>query len=157
MDIWLYLACSIAKTRIIHGDYVFEGDKEVGVRKNDELRTIYLGELTSKQFEFLELFFKPHPNYMDFFDKNFSFDENPLLNIRKEFESIEETKGALNSLRGKASEPISRGAVNGFIKKLDRISALKIIPENQNKKKIAISYIGIAYFLQKLFENNYVK
>ena len=155
IDIWLYLACSITNTKLIHGDFVYEGDKEVGIRKNDELRTLYLGELTSKQFEFLELFYNPYSDYSEFFDEKFSFDENPLLNNRIVYDSIEETRIALNKLRGKASENITRGAINGFIRKLDRISALQIIPENQNKKKIAISYIGIAYFLQKLFEDNF--
>jgi hypothetical protein len=151
----LYLACSITNTKLIHGDFVYEGDQEVRIRKNDKVETIYLGELTSKQFEFLELFFNSYSDYTEFFDEQFSFEENPLLHNRKEYDSIEDTRIALNKLRGNPSDPITRGAINGFIRKLDRISALQIIPDNQNKKKITISYIGIAYFLQKSFEDNF--
>ncbi|KKK79239.1 hypothetical protein LCGC14_2835510 [marine sediment metagenome] len=48
---------------------------------------------------------------------------------------------------------LSRGSINGFIQKLKRISALNIFPNPKDKKEkaIEISYIGIAYFLHKLF------
>jgi len=57
INIWIYLAASLTKSRVIHGDFIYDGIFEVGIYKNDELDTIYLGSLTKKQLEFLELFF----------------------------------------------------------------------------------------------------
>ncbi len=148
LDIWLYLACSITDTKIIHGDFVYDGDIEVGIHKNDILKTIFLGELTSKQFEFLTIFFNSYKDHLQFFDSNLTFDENPLLNNKIEYESIEQVRMALNKLR--SGVEITRGAVNGFINKLNRIAALDIMVERQNKKKIGISYIGISFFLKKI-------
>jgi len=148
LDIWLYLACSITDTKIIHGDFVYDGDIEVGIHKNDILKTIFLGELTSKQFEFLKIFFNSYEDPLQFFDSNLTFDENPLLNNKIEYESIEQVRLALNKLR--SGVEITRGAVNGFINKLNRIAALDIMVERQNKKKIGISYIGISFFLKKI-------
>ena len=51
-------------------------------------------------------------------------------------------------LRGR--EEITRGAINGFINKLNRIAALDIMNERQNKKEVSISFIGISFFLEKL-------
>lgn len=49
---------------------------------------------------------------------------------------------------------ISRGSINRFIQKLSKISALNIYPNPKDKKQktIEISYLGIAYFLYKLFK-----
>ena len=148
LDIWLYLACSITNTRIIHGNFVYDDDVEVGIYKNDILKTIYLGKLTSKQFEFLKIFFSSYKDPLQFFDSKFTFDKNPLLSKRIKYESIEQLRTALNKLR--SGEDITRGAINGFINKLNRIAALDIVDERQNKKEVTISFIGISFFLEKL-------
>ena len=148
MDIWIYIAGSITKSRIIHGDFIYNQNIEVGIHKNDDLDTLYLSSLTSRQFEFLKLFFQPFETPLDFFNmKMLDFNENSLLNNCINYNSIEEIKLALNRQRGKK---LTRGAINGYIDKLNRISALTITPEEQNKKKISISFIGIAFFLKEL-------
>ena len=148
LDIWLYLACSITNTRIIHGDFVYDDGVEVGINKNDILKTISLGKLTPKQFEFLKIFFSSYKDPLQFFNNKLSFDENPLLSKRIKYESIEQLRIALNKLRN--GEEITRGAINGFINKLNRIAALDIMNERQNKKEVSISFIGISFFLEKL-------
>ena len=148
LDIWLYLASSITNTRIIHGDFIYDGEVEVGIYKNDDLKTVSRGEITDKQFEFLNIFFNSYNDPSKFFKSNLSFDENPLLTRRIEYQSIEQLRLGLNKLRD--GEDITRGAINGFISKLNRIAALDINDEKQNKKRVAISYIGIAFFLKKL-------
>jgi len=65
MVIWLYIACSITNTEIIHGDFIYEGSKEVGIYRNMELPTIPFQVITDKQFEFLELFFNTYKNHHD--------------------------------------------------------------------------------------------
>jgi len=150
MDIWIYIAASITNSRIIHGDFIYNQNIEVGIHKNDDLDTLYLSSLTSRQFEFLKLFFKPFETPLDFFKmKMLDFNENSLLNNCRSYNSIEEIRFALNRQRGKK---LTRGAINGYIDKLNRISALTITPEDQNKKKISISYIGIAFFQRELFK-----
>ena len=69
---------------------------------------------------------------------------------RKKYNSLEEIKEALESKRNGS---LSRGSINGFIQKLNKISALNIYPNPKDKKEktAEISYIGIAYFLHKLF------
>ena len=69
---------------------------------------------------------------------------------RKKYDSLEVIREALERKR---SDSISRGSINGFIQKLSKISALNIYPNPSDKKEktIEISYIGIAYFLHKLF------
>jgi len=149
INIWIYLAASLTKSRVIHGDFIYDSIFEVGIYKNDELDTIYLGSLTKKQLEFLELFFESFKDPLEFFDMTYTYDKNPLLNNIKIFDSIEEIKNSLISIRG---EEITRGAINGFIKKLNRISALNLIPEKENKKKISINYMGIAFFLKEMYK-----
>ncbi len=148
INIWLYLACSITNTRVIHGDFVYDGGVEVGINKNDILKTISLGKLTSKQFEFLKIFFSFYKDPLRFFNNKYNFDDNPLLSKRIKYESIEQLRTALNKLR--SGEEITRGAINGFINKLNRIAALDIMNERQNKKEVSISFIGISFFLEKL-------
>ncbi len=150
MVIWLYIACSITNTKIIHGDYIYEGPKEVGIYSNMNLITIPFQLITDKQFEFLELFFNTYDNYSDFFNPNLFFNNNSLLFNRRKYDSLEEIREALERKR---SDSISRGSINGFIQKLSKISALNIYPNPRDKKEktIEISYIGIAYFLHKLF------
>ena len=147
--IWLYLACSITRTRVIHADYKYEGMLEVGINKNDALITIPFGDLTNKQIEFLELFFPDIDDYSALFSTNYRFNDNPILNQIKSYNSIEELKNALIEKRG---ENITRGSVNGFIQKLNRIAALEITPINENKKNITLSYLGVAYFLHTIFQ-----
>ena len=150
MVIWLYIACSITNTRIIHGDFIYEGSKEVGIYSNMNLPTIPFQLITDKQFEFLELFFNTYDNHHEFFNPDLSFNDNLLLFKRKKYNSLEEIKTALESKRNGS---LSRGSINGFIQKLNKISALNIYPNPKDKKEktAEISYIGIAYFLHKLF------
>jgi len=151
MDIWFYIANSITNTRVIHGDFIYEKNKEVGIYSNVELQTIPFQSLTDKQFEFLALFFGEYNNYIQFFDPELSFNENLLLNQRITYQSLEELKAAMEKVR---NETISRGAINGFIQKLSTISALNVYPNpiDKKEKSIEISYFGIAYFLNSLFQ-----
>ncbi len=150
MVIWLYIACSITNTKIIHGEFIYEGSKEVGIYHNMELPTIPFQVITDKQFEFLELFFNTYKSYHDFFNPDLSFNDNQLLSVRKKYTSLETLKEKLEEKRGIS---LSRGSINGFIQKLKRISALNIFPNPKDRKEktIEISFIGIAYFLHKLF------
>ncbi len=153
MDIWFYSACSITNTRIIHGDFIYEKNEEVGIYSNVELITVPFPSLTEKQFEFLELFFDDYHDYNEFFRLELSFNENTLLTNRKKYVSLEDIKEALESRR---NSTISRGAINGFIQKLEKISAINLYPNPVDKKEksIEISYLGIGYFLHKLIQNN---
>lgn len=152
MVIWLYIACSITNTRIIHGDFIYEGSEEVGIYSNMDLPTIHFQLISDKQFEFLELFFNTYNNFQVFFQPDFSFNENPLLFNRIKYNSLEEIREALQNKR---NEPLSRGSINGYIQKLNKISALNIHPNPKDKKEktIEISYLGIAHFLNKLIKN----
>lgn len=151
MVIWLYIACSITNTRIIHGDFIYEGRKEVGIYSNMDLPTIHFHSISDKQFEFLELFFNTYSNYQEFFQPDLSFNDNPLLFNRTKYNSLEEIREALQNKR---NESLTRGSINGYIQKLSKISALKIYqnPQDKKEKTIELSYLGIAYFLQKLIK-----
>jgi len=151
MDIWFYVACSITDTKIIHGDFIYEKNEEVGIYSNVELQTIPFQTLTDKQFEFLELFFKEYNNYSQFFDPELSFNENPLLNHRITYQSLEGLKAAMEKVR---KTSISRGSLNGFIQKLTLISALNINSNlfDKKEKSVEINYIGTGYFLHTLFQ-----
>ena len=150
MVIWLYIACSITNTNIIHGDFIYEGTKEVGIYSNMPLPTLPFPLITDKQFEFLELFFSAYEDSNEFFKADESFNENLLLSQRMKYDSLESLKEALE---GKRNEKLSRGPINGYIQKLNKISALHIYPNPKDKKEktIEISYLGIAYFLNKLY------
>ena len=151
MDIWIYIASSITNTRVIHGDFIYEKNKEVGIYSNVELQTIPFQSLTDKQFEFLDLFFNKYNNYNQFFDPVLSFNNNPLLYERQKYPSLNALKLVMEKERRTS---ISRGALNGFIQKLSLISALNIDtnPLDKKEKSIEISYFGIAYFLHNLFQ-----
>ena len=114
-----------------------------------ELPIIPFQLITDKQFEFLELFFNPYEDYPEFFNPELSFNDNPLLSERKSYDSLELLKEALERKRG---EKLTRGSINGYVQKLNRISALKIYsnPKDKKEKTIEISYLGIGYFLHKL-------
>jgi hypothetical protein len=154
MDIWFYLASSITNSRILHGDFIYEKNEEVGIYSNIEIPSIPFQVLTDKQLEFLELFFDDYDNYAQFFEANISFNDNPLLSNSKTYQSLEDLKTALEQKR---NETISRGVINGFIQKLSTISALNVYPNPTDKKEksIEISYIGIASFLSTLFQKYY--
>ncbi len=153
MDIWFYIACSITNTRIIHGDFIYEKNEEVGIYSNVELTTVPFPSLTDKQFEFLELFFDDYQDYTNFFQPGLSFNENKLFTNRKKYESLEDIKEALEFKR---KTIISRGAINGFIQKLEKISAVNLYPnpDDRKEKSIEISYLGIGYFLDTLYRKN---
>ena len=152
MVIWLYIACSITNSRIIHGDFIYEDSKEVGITSNMELPTIPFPLISDKQFEFLELFFDTYDNYQDFFKPELTFNDNSLLTKRKVYKSLEDLKDALEMKR---NESLSRGSINGYIQKLNKISAIKIYPNLDDKKEktIEISYLGISHFLNKILSN----
>lgn len=156
MVIWLYIACSITNTKIIHGDFIYEGSREVGIYSNMSLPTIPFQLITDKQLEFIELFFNSYDNYSDFFAPDLTFNNNRLLLERKKYNSLEDLKEALESKRNGS---LSRGSINGYIQKLSKISALEIYPNPKDKKEkaIEISYIGVAYFLHKLFLKSRIK
>ena len=150
MDIWFYIACSITNTRIIHGDFIYEKNLEVGITSNVELTTVPFPSLTPKQFEFLELFFEDYKDKAQFFHADKSFNQNNLLGTQKKYDSLEDIKDALEAKR---KSSISRGAINGFVQKLEKISAVNLYPNLDDKKErsIEISYLGIAFFLDELY------
>lgn len=154
LDIWFYIACSITNTRIIHGNFIYEKNEEVGIYSNVELITVPFPSLTEKQFEFLELFFDDYQDHTEFFQPKLSFNENELLTNRKKYVSLEDVKEALEIKR---KTTVSRGAINGFIQKLEKISAMNLYPnpEDNKERSIEISYLGIGYFLQKVYKINY--
>ena len=155
MDIWFYLASSITNSRIIHGNFIYEKNEEVGIYSNIEIPSIPFQPLTDKQFEFLELFFDGYEDYTQFFKPTVAFNENGLLNHIKTYKSLEDLKSAMEEVR---NETISRGVINGFIQKLSLVSALNVYPNpiDKKEKSIEINYFGIAYFLFSLFQKNYV-
>lgn len=149
MDIWFYIACCMTNTRMIHGDFIYEENVEVGINSNIELASIPIQSLTDKQVEFLELFFQDYKDVSQFFTPELSFNKNRFLSNRKKYNSLEDIKDGLEQKR---NETISRGTINGFVRKLEKISALTLYPnpEDKKEKSIEISYIGIAYFLHCL-------
>lgn len=153
MGVWFYVACSITNTKVIHADFIYERREEVGINSNVELIIVPFRRLTDKQFEFLKLFFQNYESYKEFFEPNLLFNENSLLNNQITYSSLEGIRKVLEERR---NESISRGSINGFIQKLNKISALTIFPNPEDKKErsITISYLGIAYFLNKLYKKN---
>ncbi len=150
MSIWFYIACSITNTKIIHADYKYEGNEEVGINSNVELITLPFNNITARQFEFLELFFEPNYKLDDFFSQEYSFNEHPVLVKTKKYNSLERLR---KTLEKKKNSPLTRGSINGYISKLQNLSALEISPNPEDKKEktITISYLGIAFFLQNLY------
>ena len=98
------------------------------------------------------MFFSTYDDYHDFFKPELTFNDNLLLYNRKKYNSLEEIKKALENRR---EESLTRGSINGYIQKLNKISALNIHPNPKDKKEktIEISYLGIAHFLNKLIKN----
>ena len=150
MSIWFYIACSITGIKIIHADYKYEGNEEVGINSNVELTILPFNNITHKQFEFLELFFEPNYSLKVFFSQEYSFNDHPVLTKIKKYNSLEQLRKTLEKRKG---SPLTRGSINGYIKKLQNLSTLEISPNPEDKKEktITISYLGIAFFLQNLY------
>ncbi len=96
---------------------------------------------------------KDRINILHIFGLDLIFNDNPLLTNRKTYNSLEDIRKKLEDIR---KEAISRGSINGFIQKLSKISALDFFPNPEDKKErsITIGYLGVAYFLNKLYLNN---
>jgi len=153
MSIWFYIACSLTGTRIIHADYKYEGKEEVGINSNIELITLPFNNITDRQFEFLELFFEANYKLGDFFSQEYSFDDHFVLKKKKKYTSLEHLRKTLEARKGIS---LTRGSINGYIKKLQNLSTLEISPnpEDRKEKTITISYLGIAFFLQNLYNKS---
>jgi len=124
----------------------------VGIYSNLLLHTIPFQTLTDKQFKFLELLFGDYQDRKQFFQPELPFNQNELLHTQNKYDSLEDIKEALETKR---KSTISRGVINGFVQKLERISAITLYPNLEDKKErsIEISYLGIAYFLDALYSN----
>jgi len=155
MAIWFYIACTITNTEIIHGDFKYKENIEVGIIQNMNLVRLSLNSPTIMQFEFLKLFFINHENIITALRNQDTF--NSLLSNIKSFESIEDLKESFNNKK-KNDEQITRGAINGYIAKLKHMSAITLYknPENKKEKRIEITYIGISFIINHIF-NNYMK
>ncbi|MHA1491875.1 MAG: hypothetical protein ACTSRI_19755 [Promethearchaeota archaeon] len=149
--VWFYIACSITNTEIIHGDFKYRGDKEVGITQNMNLVRIPLDTPTKMQFEFLNLFLKNPKNVIPIMKKEQTIDS--LLSNIKSFDSIEDLKEAFNNRRT-INEKITRGSINGYIKKLKHISAITTRKnyDNMKEKIIEITYIGISFIINNIFK-----
>lgn len=154
IDIWFYITCSITDTDIIHGNYIYEDDVEVGITDNIYIPKLPLDNITRKQFDFLKLFFNTYGEPNEFFRDDKSFDENLLLSNTIKYTSIEKLTSVFNT---KKKKNIGRGTINGYIQQLKKKSLLNlnINPDNKKKKSIEISYLGIAYFLNELYKMHF--
>ena len=151
IDIWFYIACSITNTDIIHGNFIYEDNIEVGIIDNIYLPKLPLDNITRKQFDFLELFFNTYREPNEFFRIDKSFDENLHLSNTIKYSSIEKLTNVFNT---KKKKNIGRGTINGYILQLKKKSLLNlnVNPDNKKEKSIEISYLGIAYFLNELYK-----
>ena len=155
MIIWFYIACTINNTEIIHGDFKYKENIEVGITRNMSLVRLSLNTPTMMQFEFLKLFFTNHNEVITALKNQDNFDS--LLSSIKSFESIESLKESFNNKR-KNDDQITRGSINGYIKKLKHMSAIILYknPNNEKEKRIEITYLGISFIINYIF-NNYMK
>ena len=155
MIIWFYIACTITNTEIIHGDFKYKENIEVGITRNMNLVRIPLNTPTRMQFEFLKLFITNPEKIITALKNQDNF--NSLLSSIKFFESIEVLKDTFNNKR-KNEEKITRGSINGYIKKLRHMSAITLYknPENKKEMRIEITYIGISFMINYIL-NNYMK
>jgi len=155
MVIWCYLGCLITNTDIIHGDFKYKGKEAVGINYNMNLVRIPLTTPTEKQYEFLELFFTSYRDIVEIMKNQESFDK--ILTCIRNFESIEDLRKAYG--KKIKNEEITRGSINGFIKKLKKISVLETMVNQETKieKKIKITYIGIAFVLKYLFQKELIQ
>ncbi len=155
IDIWFYIAGQITDTDVIHGDYIYnDEDRIVNIRENMNLTRLPIVGLTIKQFEFLKLFFHEFKDIKDFIKPAQSYDESKLLNYTKKHNSIDEIRVEYEKMKG--IEKISRGTINSYIQLLKEMAALKTTPNPENKKKMVleISYFGIAFFLNFLYNQD---
>ncbi len=154
IDIWFYIACSIINTDIIHGNFIYDDNIEVGIIDNIYLPKLPLDNITKKQFDFLELFFNIYKEPNEFFRFDKSFDENLLLSNTIKYSSIEKLTNVFNK---KKRKNIGRGTINGYIQQLKKKSILNlnVNPDNKKEKSIEISYLGIAYFLNELYKMHF--
>ena len=152
MTIWFYIASSITNSKVIHADFIYEDKVEVGIISNMNLVKMPFSEITNKQFEFLGLFFREFNSLNDFFALDEHYNENILLTNIIEYKSLEDLREALEIKR---NEKLSRGSINGYIQKLNNLSALNLYtnPNDKKEKMISISFLGISYFLQKAYSN----
>lgn len=150
MIIWFYIACTITNTEIIHGDFKYRENIEVGIIKNMNLVRIPLSTPTMMQFEFLKLFFTNPEKIVTVLKDQDDFDS--LLLMVKSFESIKDLKDKFNKRR-KNGEQITRGSINGYIKKLKHMSAITLYnnPDNEKEKRIEITHIGISFIINHFF------
>ena len=149
MVIWVYISCLITNTEIVHGNFKYKGKDAVGIIDNMNLVRIPLSTLTERQFEFLELFFTSYDDVMEIMRQNESFEK--LMSHIRSYNSIEDLKIAYGKKIN--NREITRGSINGYLKKLKKKSAIEsmINPESRIEKKIQITYLGIAYVLNYLF------
>lgn len=156
MVIWFYIACTITNTDIIHGDFKYRENVEVGIIRNMNLKRLPLNTPTIMQYEFLKLFFTNHDEIINNVRSQSTFDA--LLSHIKLFESIEDLKNALNNKR-KNDEKITRGSINGYLNKLKDMLAITINknPENKKEKRIEITFIGISFVINYIFNNQMTK
>lgn len=154
MVIWFYIACTITNTNIIHGDFRYKENIEVGITRNMNIKRLLLNTPTIMQFAFLKLFITNHEEIINTLKNQNNLDS--LLSHIKMFESIEDLKKALNNKRNN-DEKITRGSINGYISKLKDMSAITINknPMNKKKKRIEITYIGISFVINHIF-NDYM-
>lgn len=152
INIWFYIACCLTNTSIIHGEFKYQGDKEVGIYYNINIQKISLNTPTEKQFRFLELFFKNYQNIKNLLQKQESFEK--LLDIVVNYKSIKEIKEAYKK---KINKEISRGAIYGYFNRLKEMSAIRIFPnpENKTETSVEITYLGIAYVLNNLLKKEF--
>ena len=152
MVIWFYIACLITHTDVKHGDFKYKGDVEVGINYNMNIVRIPLSEPTEKQFEFLELFFSNFDDIRKCIKNQEKFSE--ILQYVKGYDSIENLKNSYNERINKHRD-ITRGSINGYLNKLKKISAIETMvnPENKVEKVIKITYLGIAFVINHLFNN----
>lgn len=152
INIWFYIACCLTNTRIIHGEFKYQGDKEIGIYYNIDIQKISLNTPTEKQFRFLELFFNDYQNIKNFLQKQEPFEK--LLNIVVNYKSIKEI---IKVYQKKINKEISRGAIYGYFNRLKEMSAIRIFPNPENKieASVEITYLGIAYVLNYLLKKQF--
>jgi len=148
IDIWFYISCCLTNMRIIHGEYKYEGDKEIGIYYNIDFQKIPIKIPTEKQFEILELFFMDCKTI-----KKILYNQEPfekLLGIVVNYKSIEELR---KEYERRIKKEISRGALYGYFYRLKENSAIRLYsnPENKVETSVEITYLGIAYVLYFLF------
>ena len=80
-----------------------------------------------------------------------------MMSLIKSFDSIEDLKIAYGIKIN--NQEITRGSINGYLKKLKKKSAIETMVNLESKieKKIQITYLGITYVLNYLFKKHFFK